>query len=133
MTSPFLNAEILKNIDNSELTFVLNNLVSIEKTKTFPEQGFEVRIYKTSSYSHCAAALNCLGNETLYVASTEGKFDEGAIENLYKLPSADEWVLIGWSSPMAGWQILNLTAKRSGKVNSYELKINYLKAELTAL
>jgi hypothetical protein len=137
-TSFYTTSSPLETIDNSELSFVLNNITSSEKPRFFPKQGFEVRIYKTSTGAHCAIEFSCRSLKQLYVATTEGEFDEGSISSLYKLPEANEWSIMNWELQSNGTQGLYLestiySANDQVKKQKYILKISYISAELITL
>ena len=128
----------LELIKNSELTYVLNNLVSTGEPVPFEEQGFEARIYKTSSSQACAALYECRSMQNLYIATTEGDTDEGPVMSVYKLPEHHEWKVLNWklqedSSQGVYLKALDYLKDGTTSKKNYVLKLTYTKAVLNAL
>jgi hypothetical protein len=131
-------SEELALIENTELTFVLNNLISLGETKRFEEQGFEARIYTISSSQACTALYECRPMQTLFVATTEGDEDEGPVMSVYKLPEHHQWKVLKWQQQKdqsQGVFLESIDYLKDGttKIKNHLLKLTYTKVTLNAL
>jgi hypothetical protein len=123
-------AQDLPHIKNRELTFVLNNVTSINQSKHFKSEGFKVRIFTTSSLQPCAILYECRPLEQLYIAVSEPSDEEGAIMSVYKLPSFHKWELSSWHKQKDGRQGMQLIATSYDSDNNIS-KQQYLLTDLT--